>query len=275
MCFASQHASSTTYQLALLTRPGVHLPKVFSKKGFNRSAYTPSAAGEHVHPFPTLAEIREEYEAAVVFVRLLVIVLGMAHKLRAAGRWHAPSLEEWLSIEKACDAQEAALAEFERQARSDEDAQEGGDEGGGEEGDGGGGAEELEEEDADEEETDFFPEKIIKDRLKPGKRAEFREYLIKWRGWSDAEEDLTWEAHGELALTNAPLVWKYVQGVRRTGKSLKIDKPNDAQLEAAVREAVGEGDATGDEGAAAVAPELSHHSRRSTTPWIALHCSRC
>eukprot|EP00966_Prymnesium_polylepis_P322851 7379088-Prymnesium_polylepis.1 len=67
------------YQLALLTRPGVHLPKVFSKKGFNRSAYTPSAAGEHVHPFPTLAEIREEYEAAVVFVRLLVIVLGMAH----------------------------------------------------------------------------------------------------------------------------------------------------------------------------------------------------
>ncbi|KOO30832.1 hypothetical protein Ctob_013295 [Chrysochromulina tobinii] len=181
-------AARFVHMLVLLTRPDVCLPKVFSKKGFNRSAYTPSADGEHVHPFPALAEIREEYWAAVAFIGQLFVALGAAQELCEAGRWHAPSLEEWVSIEKACDSQE----------------------------------------------------KILKDKLVPGKRAESREYLVKWRGWSDAEEDLTWEAHIELAVSNPQLVWKYVQGVRLTGKSLKIDKPNDAQLEAAALADAGE-----------------------------------
>eukprot|EP00966_Prymnesium_polylepis_P013260 306075-Prymnesium_polylepis.1 len=240
----------------LQTQPGVHLPKVFSKKGFNRSAYTPSATGEHEHTgaFPTVTNIRERYWAAVERIRPLFVALGAAKDLQAAGRWHAPSLEEWASIEKACDMQEAARAEFERQARSadgatEEEQQEG-------EGEGDDDFDEAEElvEDGAEEETEFFPERIIKDRLKPGKRAEFREYLVKWRGWSDAEEDLSWEAHGELAVSNPQLVWKFVQGVRRSGKSLKIDKPNDEELEAAVSaDASGGGEATSGEAAPAPA----------------------
>ena len=249
-------AARFVHQLMLLTQPDVHLPKVFSKKGFNRSAYTPSADGEHVHPFPTLAQIREEYDAAVACNRQIFVVLGAAEALRVAGRWNTPSLEEWVSIERACDVQEAALPDAERHVprgggAAEEDDE---DEGAGEEG--GGAADEVEEEASGggvEEESDYFPEKILKDRLKPGQRAECREYLVKWRGWSDAEEDLTWEGHSELAVSNPSLVWNYVQGVRRLGRSLKINQPNDEQLEAAARAEAGEAGGGGAAAAAAAA----------------------
>jgi len=44
----------------------VHLPEVFSNKGYSGSKYTPSADRQHVHTdWPTAAEVRSEYAAAV------------------------------------------------------------------------------------------------------------------------------------------------------------------------------------------------------------------
>ena len=126
-----------------------------------------------------------------------------------------------------------------------------------------------------EEESDYFPEKILKGRLKPGQRAECREYLVKWRGWSDAEEDLTWKGHSELAVSNPSLVWNYVQGVRRSGRSLKINQPNDEQLEAAARAEAGEA-------AAAVGQRQRRRRRRRCVRrsrpsklWTVRCCSSC
>ena len=224
-------AARFIYQLSVMTRPEVHLPAVFSKKGFNRSSYTPSASGEHVQTdWPTSAEIRDMYVAAIERVRPLIVALGAADELRAAGRWHAPSLEEWESIEKAIDAQETEQAQFERRAgerrevseSDEEDGQEDAhSEGDGQEGDG----------DASEEDGQHYPEKIVKDRLKPGQRAKMREYLIKWRGWSAAEADLTWEPHERLVEDgNAPLILAYLQGEHRRGRKLTI--PDDLQAAA-------------------------------------------
>jgi hypothetical protein len=105
------------HQLVLRMQRNVHLPTVFSKKGFNRSVYVPSSLGEHVQDeWLTPADLRTEYLAAVERVRPIMVLLGAAEALRAHGRWHAPSLEVWESIEKAIDAQEA---ELERHVRSE------------------------------------------------------------------------------------------------------------------------------------------------------------
>eukprot|EP00966_Prymnesium_polylepis_P072904 1693029-Prymnesium_polylepis.1 len=170
------------------------------------------------------------YTAAIERVRPLIVALGAADELRSAGRWHAPSLEEWESIEKAIDAQETEQAQFEQRAgaqreTSDSDEEEGEEdarsEGDSQESDG----------DASEEDGQHYPEKIVKDRLTPGQRAKMREYLIKWRGWSAAEADLTWELHERLVEDgNAPLILAYLQEQHRRGRKLTI--PDDLQAAA-------------------------------------------
>ena len=60
--------------------------------------------------WPSIADIHQEYLAAVERVRPIFVALGCAEALRKAGRWHLPSLEEWASIEKAIKLQ-AALNE--------------------------------------------------------------------------------------------------------------------------------------------------------------------
>lgn len=95
------------YSLVLFTRDGVDLPPNVSNKGYSRSHWTPSASGEYVFDdWPTPTEIREIYLAVVERVRPLMVALGCAEALREAGRWHAPSLEEWQAIEEALDAAE-------------------------------------------------------------------------------------------------------------------------------------------------------------------------
>ena len=227
------------YQLTLMTRPDVHLPALFSPKGFNRSAYTPSVAGEHVHSdWPTRAEVRAEYEC----VRPLFTAAGAAEELRAAGRWHRPSLEEWASIEKACDAQEAELCVEAGRRPAEGESEEGeGEEGTGEGGEGGGGVEAEAGDGDDAEETVFFPDDILNDKLLPGQRAEARQFLIKWQGWSAAALDVTWETQAALIEDgHALLVLAYLQEQHRKGRKLVI--PEGLQ-EAAKAQAEEEGEA--------------------------------
>ena len=182
------------HQLVMMTDPNVRLPPIRTKKGFNRSLYRPSPTRDHVQTeWLTVADVRAEYLAAVERVRPLIVALGMAEALRSAGRWHAPSLEEWDSIEKAIDAQEAAEAAEEAAAEerhvqpqrvgADEESEgeESGSEGEVEEA-----AAEGEDGGADEE---HFPEKILNDRG----RHPNRELLIKWKGWGSDPLDLTWQ----------------------------------------------------------------------------------
>ena len=144
----------------------------------------------------------------------------MAEALRAAGRWHAPSLEEWESIEKAIDAQEAAEEEaseerhVQPQRVGPDEEQSDGEEGGSEgeveeaaaEGEGGG---------ADEE---HIPEKILKDRG----RHPNRELLIKWKGWGSDLLDLTWQFEvGLIEDGNADLVEGWYKEQWAAGRTIK------------------------------------------------------
>eukprot|EP00966_Prymnesium_polylepis_P235126 5438484-Prymnesium_polylepis.1 len=198
-------AARFIHQLVLRTRPGVCLPAVFSKRGFNRAIYEASPTGEHVQTeWLTPADVRNEYHAAVERVRPIFVVLGAAKALRDANRWHRPSLEEWDSIEKAIDAQEAEQVRHEqRERRREADEESEGEEEAESE------AEGEEEEEAAEggDDESHYPECILKDRLKPGRPAAERELLIKWKGWSSDPDDLTWEAQVRLIEDgNAPLI---------------------------------------------------------------------
>ena len=242
-------AQRWVHELFVMSNPDVHLPTSFSKRGYSRSSYVPSPTGEHIHTeWPTAAELPSEYAEAVERMRPLIVALGAAEDLRAAGRWHAPSLEEWESIEKAIDAEEAATeaakaktTQGERQRHGDDESESEREE-----------EEEEEEEEKEEEEeeseveeveeaeeakaaTEHFPEKILKDHLAPGQRASKREYLMKWRGWSSALEDLTWQSEeGLVADGHAPLVLAYLLAEHRKGRHLTI---SDALRQAAEEEA--------------------------------------
>ena len=62
--------------------------------------------------------MRAEYAASIERVRPIFVATGCAQALRDAGRWHAPSVEEWDSIEKAIDAEEVAGAEAARRQKA-------------------------------------------------------------------------------------------------------------------------------------------------------------
>ena len=52
----------------LLASADVHLPSVFSKKGFNRANYTPRTNDDYVwlaSDFPSVADVRQEYAESV------------------------------------------------------------------------------------------------------------------------------------------------------------------------------------------------------------------
>ena len=232
----------------------VHLPEVFSNKGYSGSKYTPSVDGQHVHTdWPKAAEVRSEYAAAVERLRPVFVLLGCAEALQRAGRWHGPSLEEWESIERALDLEEAEQAEaaaLRRKRRRP--AAEAGSDSEEEDGDDGGGGEvpELEEEDAgDDAGDDYFPEEIIDHRVGKGgprQMVEGRTFLIKWRGYSRSKDDLTWEKQSELiADGNGLLVHRYLQA----HTSLKRPEALDAAVQAELLE-LGEagGEASGDDG---------------------------
>ena len=98
-------------ELFLRSDKQVKLPVVSSNKGFCRTNYIPADAAKYVQTvWPSIADIHQEYLAAVERVRPIFVALGCAEALRKAGRWHLPSLEEWASIEKAIKLQ-AALNE--------------------------------------------------------------------------------------------------------------------------------------------------------------------
>ena len=72
-------------------------------------------------------------------------------------------------------------------------------------------------------EIEYYPERIVKDRLKPGRVADERELCVKWQGWSSAAEDLTWESQkGLIEDGHAQLVLNYLQAQCRKGRRLVI-----------------------------------------------------
>ena len=116
-----------------------------------------------------------------------------------------------------------------------------GEEGTGEGGEGGGGVEAEAGDGDDAEETVFFPDDILNDKLLPGQRAEARQFLIKWQGWSAAALDVTWETQAALIEDgHALLVLAYLQEQHRKGRKLVI--PEGLQ-EAAKAQAEEEGEA--------------------------------
>lgn len=116
-----------------------------------------------------------------------------------------------------------------------------GEEGTGEGGEGGGGVEAEAGDGDDAEETVFFPDDILNDKLLPGQRVEARQFLIKWQGWSAAALDVTWETQAALIEDgHALLVLAYLQEQHRKGRKLVI--PEGLQ-EAAKAQAEEEGEA--------------------------------
>eukprot|EP00964_Phaeocystis_antarctica_P120370 scaffold84121_cov105-Phaeocystis_antarctica.AAC.4 len=244
----------------------VHLPEVFSNKGYSGSKYTPSTDGEHVHTdWPTAAEVRSEYAAAVERLRPVFVLMGCAEALQRAGRWQGPSLEEWESIERALDLEEEEQAEAAAlRRRRRRPAAEAGSDSEEEDEDGGGGGEipELEGADADGDAgDDYFPEEIMDHRVgKGGPRlmVEGRELLIKWRGYSRSKDDLTWEKQSELiADGNGLLVHRYLQAHTSLKRPEALDAAVQAEL-AELGEAGGEagevGGNDGGDGAGSSAP---------------------
>ena len=203
--------------LDMLSRKGVHLPAVFSEKGYNRSNYTPLAGNAHVQTeWLTVEDVRGEYTKAIDRLRPVFVALGCATALRDAGRWHRPSLEEWDSIEKVLDleerdaAQQQAAAHRQQTEEAADDSSDSDEEPADDEP-----RDREEPEPEEEEETEFFPEKILKHRAGQGnarQKVELREFLIKWKGWSSSVEDTTWQLQRELIEDgNAILVYNYLQ----------------------------------------------------------------
>ena len=184
--------------------------------------YQPSETGAHVQTeWPTgTDDVRNEYYAAVERVRPIFVLLGAAEDLRKAGRWHRPSMEEWDSIEKAVDEQQEEHRRGERRGAESDGESDGESEGEGEgEGDGEGEEAEAEAEPEPEANGEHFPERILRDRLKAGQKAEQREFLIQWKGWSADPEDLTWQPQAELIQDgNAPLVYEWYLCEQRRGR---------------------------------------------------------
>ena len=228
----------------------VHLPAVYSKRGFNRAMYTPSKTGEYIWKAEdwakcTLDEVRTEYAAGIERVRPLFVALGCAQALKDAGRWHAPSLEEWASIEKAIDK---TVAEVEKEVAMQRrqhvvDGDDGDDDQAGnndeaahdeasDDGDGKGveGVSAGYEAGEEGEEVVYYPEKIVKHRYNPKKKR--RELLIKWKDYDDSEDSLSWESQQELVDGgNVVLVYKYLMGVPHFAKALPSGLKEAAEAE--------------------------------------------
>ena len=70
--FMLRLAARFIHQLVVMTNPGVRLPPIRTKKGFNRSLYRTSPTREHVQTeWLTIADVRAEYCLAVERVRPL------------------------------------------------------------------------------------------------------------------------------------------------------------------------------------------------------------